>query len=608
MEDEMLDNVIEKIDFSVKQILPNSKKKSEKNGFLVKLIDKCLGFDKINSIYQSKELCSNNTFQFLNVLLEKLGVNIKLNEKELERIPKDKSVILISNHPFGGLDGIILAKLLSGIRPDFKIMANSFLGSIREIKDLFIFVNPFKKNNPKNISPLREAIKWLKNDHLLAMFPSGEVSHFQANKAQITDPEWSQTVVKLLRKTEATIVPVYFKGSNSFLFQIIGCIHPFLRTIMLGRELINKKKEDIEIKIGRPIQYKNLSKIQSNQELTDYLRLRTYLLKEQLKEKKTNNDKSITQDQIEEIIEPVQQFALEMDIKSLPSSQKLLDYKEYSVYCANYGEIPFIIREIGRLREVTYREVGEGTNKSIDLDNFDKHYLHLFIWNNLKKEVVGAYRIGQLDKILEKSNYKNLYTSTLFKFNMQFLKTIPNALELGRSFIRKEYQRKHFSLFLLWKGICQFIIKNPHYRNLFGPVSISNDYQITSKTLIAKILTIKNKRVRARIPIKTELDNEINNYLHTYNINNLEDLNLIIKSIEPDEKDVPVLLKQYMKLGGKLISFNQDPEFNDALDGLIVVDLAQVPLKTLQLYMGNHAYQYLDYHFYHINKSLSVPA
>ena len=429
-----------KNEFSVTDFFQNKEEKLRFINFLFKLFNKFLGLTKISLLYKSLKLETKDKKQFLTRLIEKLSVEIKFNKDELKRIPKDKPVILISNHPFGGLDGIILAKILLDVRPDFKIMANSFLAAIKEIKDLFIFVNSFKKNSTENIAPLRDSIKWLKNGHLLTMFPSGEVSHFQFKKRQISDPQWSQFLVKLLKTTEASVVPVFFNGHNSLFFQIIGCFHPFLRTVLLGKELTNKSK--VELKIGRSIPYKNLKKIDSNKELLDYLRLRTYLLKEQIEEKNKIENSKRNKNKTEDIIEEVLPLAMEIEIKSLPSSRKMLDYREYSVFCANYGEIPFILREIGRLREITYREVGEGTGNSIDLDEFDKHYLHIFIWNNTEKEIVGAYRLGQLDKLLEVKKLKNLYTSTLFKFNMQFLKSMPNALELGRSFIRKKISKK----------------------------------------------------------------------------------------------------------------------------------------------------------------------
>jgi len=291
---------------------------------------------------------------------------------------------------------------------------------------------------------------------------------------------------------------------------------------------------------------------------------------------------------------------MEREVAGLPDCDRLATSGELSAYLAGAQEIPAVLREIGRLRELTFRAAGEGTGRSIDLDTFDSHYLHLFIWNESKREIVGAYRLAGTDTVRGKFGIRGLYTGTLFKYGDEFLDRMGPALELGRSFVRTEYQKGFAPLLLLWKGIGKFVARNPQYKVLFGPVSISNQYQSTSRRLMVSFLeryvSLKEWAglVSSRNPFRS-CDTQRHGLPDA--VVDLDDLSAAVSDLEPSRAGLPVLLRQYLKLGGKLLGFNLDPQFANALDGLIVVDLTKTEPKLLERYLGKHeAAQLLAFH------------
>ena len=555
--------------------------------FVEPVLNRVTGMSKIRKMYESK-LQGKREDEFIDGVMNELNVRFDLKKEELERIPQEGPVIVVANHPFGAHDAILLASLLRQVRTDYKIMANGFFSVIEEMQERMILVNAFKNRNKENSNPLRESVKYLKEGGILGVFPSGTVSHFDLGKRCVTDPEWSETIAGLVKMTGATVVPVHFSGRNSLRFSIAGLIHPMLRTAMLPREMMRKKKE-IKVHVGHAIDGRYLSSMKDRKRVTDYIRMRCYLQKEQAKE---SIDDSVLS-KAEKIIEKVDTFLLEDEIRLLRKDEHMLDFKEYSVYCTKSERMPSIMREIGRLREETFREVGEGTGKALDVDSYDDYYLQLFIWNREKSEVVGAYRIGEVCSYSQKSM---LYTNEFYDLNRDFFDRYSPGLEMGRSFVRKEYQRKPYSLMLLWRGICEYVARNPRYRYLFGAVSISSDYTAKSRGLIANLLLSKEDKLKSKMPAKIKINKELKDYCRKYSVENPQDISLLIKDIEEDGKDVPVLVKQYMKLGGRFLSFCVDKEFNSTLDGLIVVDLPGAPEKNLKMYMGDNTPGYLEYH------------
>ena len=363
-------------------------------GLVAKFVMHIMRLNKINKLYA--DVYNDDPQEFLERLIEALGVTIEINEEDLQKIPATGSFITISNHPFGGLDGIILIKLLSKVRPDYKVMANFLLKKIVPIKDYFLGVNPFEhRKDISSAGGLKEALRHLSEGKPLGLFPAGEVSAYQADSNSVEDKEWSQSVLKLIRRANVPVIPIYFKGSNSLLFQVLGMIHPMLRTVRLPSELLNKKNRVIKLRIGSPISVDIQNSFTDLRQYGKFLRAKTYLLGSSLEVKKFFVKSQRAERKIEPLAKanPVEVQLHELD--KIREDYLLFSMKNYSIYCAPTMKIPNILNEIGRLREVTFRAVGEGTNRSIDLDEFDLYYYHLFIWDDEANKIVGAYRVGK---------------------------------------------------------------------------------------------------------------------------------------------------------------------------------------------------------------------
>jgi putative hemolysin len=409
----------------------------------------------------------------------------------------------------------------------------------------------------------------------------------------VTDPLWAENLAPILLKTGAKIVPVYFPGRNSGLFQFAGLLHPLLRTLLLPREMMRACQRRVEVRIGNAVSARRLEHFGSNREVMDFLRLRTYILQSREVADKTMFLPDVrTAHSGEPIVDPQAADKLEEEISDLPAEALLVDHAPFAVYAAKAAQIPRVLLEIGRLREITFRAVGEGTGTPRDLDKFDTDYWHLFIWNREERELVGAYRLGLTDEILPLKGKKGLYTSTLFRFKTKVIASLDPAIELGRSFVVEKYQRKPLSLGLLWKGIGQFVVRHPDHCHLFGPVSISKEYQSLSQNLMVTYLKehaldpVLASKVKARNPARSRYLGSLDRHSFKRSVRDIEDVSALISEIEREERGVPVLLRQYLKLNATMLSFNVDPAFNDSLDGLVLVDLRRTSSKTLERYMG----------------------
>ncbi|GIV44253.1 MAG: hemolysin [Bacteroidia bacterium] len=569
-------------------------------------VEYALGIHKINQkYYQTQDLQPENVFA--EKVLEAMGVDFHIHPKDIENLKKiEGPLLVVSNHPFGGLDALFMVIFLSHIREDYRIMANYLLKNIPEVTHKLIGVDPFENENSaqNNLAPLKEAMIWLKNGGLLGVFPAGEVASFKWKQRKVAEKPWSPTIAKLILKTQPTVVPLYFHGKNNWIFQLAASVHPKLQTAMLINTLVRPSVKKIHYQMGNPIAPEKLLEYKDPEILIQYLQGKTYLLSGRYKFQKFsfNVIRSFLPQspaRQEPILQDIDNSLIIKDIENIQHA-RLLTYQNFEVYCFEFHEAPMLMREIGRQREITFREVGEGSGKSIDLDIYDEHYLHLCIWDREKQKLVGAYRIGQADKILNEKGIAGLYTYSLFKMKKYLFKEINPALEMGRSFIVKEYQKTFAPLMLLWMGIGHFVAKNPQYKNLFGPVSISNDFNAVSKDLMVYFLKENNhlKDLEGFVkPRKKFQYLKSSQFYHSFSIKDIKDVQELMNDIESSGAKVPVLLKQYLNLGGKIIAFNVDPDFNDVLDGLILVDLTQTKPDILIKYMGYEGYKhFMNYH------------
>lgn len=536
------------------------------------------------------------TGSFFGAGLEILDVRYRVSESDLARIPKTGPVVVVANHPFGALDGVVLGDFLQRVRSDSKLLGNYLLSRIEGIAPLLVEVDPFGGATAKksNLGGMRACLEWLRGGHVLGVFPSGTVSHFHPRKRRVTDPVWSPTVAGIIRRSGATVVPVFFEGRNSLLFQLLGLLHPRIRTLLLAREMLRLRGREVSLRVGHPIAPARLARFESPQQATDYLRLKTYVLRNRrIAEKTSFRFLRRRSARVQPIPPGPSREGMSDEVRLLSHDQLLARQGDFSVYFARSSQIPRLLDEIGRLREITFREVGEGSGLGRDLDRFDAYYLHLFMWNHHKGEVVGAYRLGLSDEILREHGARGFYTSTLFHYKPCVLRQIDPAIELGRSFVVSAYQRKPLSLSLIWRGIGQFIARHPRYRVLFGPVSISREYDSLSKNLLVMYLKEHSldpglsRLVKARRPPRSRSFGGLDRRSFSRAVQDIEDVSALISEIEREARGVPVLLRQYLKLNATILSFNVDPEFSDCIDGLVLVDLAKTNEKTLRRYMGD---------------------
>lgn len=562
-------------------------------------LEKALGLRGFNECYEeSARLFKQhpqhpNVFAWFDSVAHALGLQEEVDLPAEFEFPKQGPLIIVANHPFGVIDPVMLARWAGQFRPDLKVMTNSMLLAMKELADHVIPVDPFGGEGAakRNMAPMKEAIRLLRSGGALIIFPAGEVASYKPGRG-VEEPAWSDHVGSLVRRTQATVLPVYFPGSNSALFHAAGMIHPRLRTGLLLREFCNRAKTLVQMNVGQPVPYSRLKKFEDDESLTRYLRIHTFVLHQRGKEqtaKLTVTGENLT---ITPPSETQQAHMVEEIDRIRARGGRLVGQGNLSVYQAHSHEIPALLPEIGRLREITFREVGEGTGNEIDLDKYDRYYEHLILWDEEKEQVAGAYRLGRADVILREYGSKGLYTSTLFRFEKPFLANLEQAVEMGRSFIIKAYQRNLASLPLLWKGIAHWIARNPHYRKLFGPVSISKDYSSLSRKMIVEFLQDNRMHphlssfVKARNPFRYMRTRRMMREFISADLQNVDDCSALISSLETDGKGIPILLKHYLKLNATLLSFNVDKDFSSVVDGLIMVDFTDIDERLLSKYMG----------------------
>ena len=486
-----------------------------------------------------------------------------------DRIPASGPLVVVANHPFGALDGLVLLDLLARVRPDTRLLGNRWLAALPELRPHLLQVDVFggRVAVHRNGVALREALQWLAQGGCVALFPAGEVAH-SAVDGRVVDSPWRAAAGELAVRAGAAVLPVFFAGANSRLFRAAGRIHPFLRTALLPHELKGKRGSRISVRVGDPVAATELAAVGDARARIAHLRSAVDRLAAVPVAPRGNVNELLA------------------DVAALGAP--LLESGAYQVFCATASQLPAVLPEIGRLREISFRAVGEGTGRDRDLDRFDPSYRHLFVWNRERAEVAGAYRLGATDEIGAAAGLDGLYTRTLFDYGDALIGQLGPALELGRSFVAPAYQRDFSPLLLLWKGISRFVVHNPRYRRLFGVVSISDAYESTSRQLMIRFLQTTRfdadlgRLVRARNPPAPPRDSLV----ESATIERLEDVSALIRGLEPDGKDMPVLLRQYLKLNARLLGFSIDPAFGNALDGLVVVDLDDVEPAILARYMG----------------------
>lgn len=559
--------------------------------FLASSLMKLSKISHINKLFERHKHLEAK--EFVEAVLEDLGVSYEIPEKDLKRIPLNGPFITISNHPLGGIDGLLLMKILWTKREDFKIIANFLLQRLTPLEPKVLPVNPFedKKEVKSSLVGIKNALLHLNNDSPFGIFPSGEVSSTKDGK-DIVDQAWSKEAVRLIKKAKVPILPIYFHAKNSTKFYRLSKLNNTLRLALLPREVFTQKNRHVKIRLGNIISVKEQEEISDIQEFSSFLRRKTYMLASAYEKKRLivtipkqiklpRSPKDIIREgALESIIEEVEQCRV--------SEKRLLVSNNYEVFLAKKELIPNILMEIGRLREITFRLVGEGTNNAIDLDEYDAYYHHMFLWDNQAQKIAGAYRMGLGNEIFEKYGIQGFYLNQLFRFESESQHVMKNSIEMGRAFIIPEYQQKPMPLFLLWKGIVHCTIRFPKHKFLIGGVSISNKFSNFSKSMMIEFMKSNYydpylaQYIRPKKEFKVKLKDADKDFVFDHTKADLNKFDKIIEEIEPDNLRLPVLIKKYIKQNARVVAFNVDPLFNNAIDGLMYIRVKDLPETTVK--------------------------
>ena len=554
------------------------------------LLMKALKISTINKVYdRNKHL---KEVDFLNAILNDLQIKFEIPEEDLKRLPKGGAYITISNHPLGGIDGILLLKLMLDREPNFKIIANFLLHRIDPMKPYIMPVNPFEnhKNAKSSVIGIKETLRHLSDGKPLGMFPAGEVSTYKDGKLMVDKP-WEEGAIKVIRKAQVPVVPIYFHAKNSWLFYFLSKISDTLRTAKLPSEVFSQKHRAIKVRIGKPISVAEQNEHPTLEDYSEFLRRKTYMLANPF-EKETpflptpslklpKNPK--------EIVTAANQEKMIKEINDLRESDcRLLESKNYEVFFAKAKDMPNVLHEIGRLREITFREVGEGTNESTDIDSYDKYYRHMFLWDGDAQRIAGAYRMGLGSEIYPKYGVEGFYLTDLFRFEPELFEMMHYSIEMGRAFIDKEYQQKPMPLFLLWKGIIHITLRHPEHKFLLGGVSISNQFSDFSKSLMIEFMKSNfydpyiAQYIHPKKAFKVKLKDADKDFIFDEAEANLNKFDKLIDELEPGALRLPVLIKKYIKQNARVVAFNVDPLFNNAIDGLMYIRISDIPDSTVK--------------------------
>ncbi|WP_339341420.1 lysophospholipid acyltransferase family protein [uncultured Polaribacter sp.] len=566
----------------------------QKLGFLGSFVGwiilRILRISAVNKIYDNNK--NKSDLDFLNGILDDCKIKFEIPEEDLKRIPKEGPFITISNHPLGGIDGVLLLKLVTEKRADYKIVANFLLHRVAPLKPYVMPVNPFetRKDAKSSVAGIKSALLHLREGKPLGIFPAGEVSTHKDGKLNVDKP-WEEGAVKLIKKANVPIIPIYFHAKNSRLFYFLSKFSDTLRTAKLPSEVIQQRGRVIKVRIGKPISVKDQDTFKALPDFYKFIRRKTYMLANPFE--KSNRLITSPKIKIKKATKKISSqrnsdlFLAEVDALRETNS-RLLKSKNYEVFFASAKDIPNLIHEIGRLREITFRAIGEGTNKEVDLDKFDNYYHHLLLWDTVAEKLVGAYRMGLGKEIYKKYGIKGFYVQSLFRIEPELHQMMDNTIEMGRAFIIAEYQQKPMPLFLLWKGIVHVTLRYPKYKYLMGGVSISNQFSDFSKSLMIEFMKSHYydpyiaQYIRPKKEYKVKLKDGDKDFVFDASKADMQKFDKIIDEIEPGILRIPVLIKKYVKQNARLVAFNVDPKFNNAIDGLMYIKVADIPESTVK--------------------------
>ena len=581
------------------------------------LVYRLLGMGRTNRIYSSKDRPDGPAFSAQ--VLDDLGVTYEILPEQLKHIPEEGGFITVSNHHFGAADGMILNAVIGSRRPDYKILTTYFLSLIANLKDWFIPVDNFSKGGARSVGGIRMALDHLQDGGSLGLFPAGEVATWQkkgsrtasGKKRVVEDKPWAGNVIKLISKSGLPVVPVYFDGGNSKLFHVLGRLHPVLRTVRLVREMHGLKGKTIKVRIGAPILPRQIEGLDKDA-LGRYLRSRCYALESQCRK---NVSRKSSEDVQEEVAAPVDPETVRKQVESI-SDKLIFETGGYRAYLIKASDAPALMSELYRLREVTYRAVGEGTGKPVDTDIYDAHYRHLILWHIEDGAIAGSYRIGYGEEILAShEGFSGFYSGSLVSFGPDARGIFSRGMELGRSFVVGKYQREVLPLKLLLAGLCVAAAKCESVEYCVGLVTISallpDFYKSLTVHFLERDLPLEDagRFAKATHPFETDfLRVNPDDLLQLVPRGDIDEFDRLIHTLSDGKERIPVLFRKYFSCGAKVACFNVDPTFCDSLDAMIVLRLAEFPPKSIRSFVRSLPQETQDLVFDHFYGSKNPDA
>jgi putative hemolysin len=542
---------------------------------VVPVLASVLRLRKLNALYTA--IASMSDRPFLEAFFEQTQIRVEVGGVGGSAIPAEGPVVIVANHPFGAVDGLALLWAVQRIRPDVRVMANRMLGLVTPLRDKWIEVDPLRTSAAPaaNTRGFRECMRHLQDGRALIVFPAGEVSAHHEGPTTPVDKPWDTSVMKLIQRVGAPVVPVHIPGTNSSMFYRLGQVHPRLRTLALPSELLNKVGTTINLTFGNAIPWSDLARINEPVMLARHLRSRVYALG-------APSAAPVAAADLPAIAAGFAPSAVAAEI-GLFRDACMCGQGEFDVYLIPGDAAPAVLHEVGRRREITFRAVGEGTGTALDIDDIDRWYEHLVLWHRPTQQIAGAYRLGHGGRIAHDRGVDGLYTTTLFAFDAHARTLLASSLELGRSFVIPEFQRHRLPLFLLWQGILTYLERHPELRRVIGPVSISADYSTVSKQLMAAFFQGQSDtsafagRVEPHCPLPPPAVGIDLDALLAPVGNDLRALDKLVRGIEGGAAGVPVLVRKYAQQHAMIVAFSQDPAFCNSLDGFMVLEVSDIP-------------------------------
>lgn len=563
----------------IEKKFPNmDKKENFLKKSLFKIAKKIVHEDSINQFLSQNAHLKG--FEFVDAVLDHFDFDYTISSSDLQNIPTSGKVVIIANHPLGGLDALCLLRLISTVRKDVKIVANDFLAGFEALNSLIITIDNYKLKQSK--SDIKKIYESLKNEEAVIIFPAGEVS--RATPKGIKDPIWNKGFLNFAKTSNAPILPIFLDAKNSKTFYTISIINKTFSTLLLSHEMFNKKSKRISIKVGQIIPNENITpKGIDKKFLLSLYRKHLYALKK--------GKKSFFETQ-SAIAHPVSRIDLLNELKKSKLIGQTSDGKKIFLY--DYTEDSIVLKELGRLRELSFRKVGEGVNKKRDTDKYDVYYQHIILWDENELEIVGSYRIGNSDFIFRNIGVKGFYSNNLFAYNEEFTPYLKNSIELGRSFVQPKYWGTR-ALDYLWFGIGAYLKNNPNIKYMFGPVSMSASFPSVAKDMMVFYYNhyygLTADLVEPKVPYS--YSNNLSEIKDIFDLNDKKkDFKFLKSTLANIGVTIPTLYKQYSEIalddGVKFLGFNVDNDFGDCVDGFILVEVEKIKDSAKQRYIENN--------------------